>query len=341
MRALVTTRHGGPSVLQLQDRPTPEPKAGEVRVRVRFAGLNFADVQARVGFYPDAPKPPTVLGYEVAGEIDAVGEGVGAAFTPGDRVFALTRFNGQAEQVCVPASQVHKLGPTVTLEQAAALPVNFLTAHHMLHQVGRLRAGEKVLIHQAAGGVGTAAIQLGKIAGFEMFGTASGSKHERLRALGLHHPIDYRNQDVRTEVEKLTGPRALQLVVDPIGPESWKQGYAMLQPGGQLIVFGFSTLVDGEKRNLWRAATQFLKVPKYSPLTLMGDNRSVGGVNVGADDVWKNPAVFSPQLLLLTRLLGEHQIQPLVDKVFPAAEGAAAHIYLQSRQSFGKVLLAF
>jgi len=340
VKALVTTAHGPPSVLRLEERPSPEPQPDQVRVRVRFAGLNFADVQARVGLYPDAPKPPFVAGYECSGQIDAVGGQV-SGFAPGERVLAMTRFGGQAEQVCVPSASLQRLPDGVSLEAAAALPVNFLTAHHMLHQVGRVRSGEKILIQQAAGGVGTAAIQLGKLAGLEMFGSASASKHERLRAMGLQHPIDYRTQDVRQTIEAIAGARCLQLVLDPMGPESWKYGYELLAPGGQLVVFGFSALVGGARRNPFKVIAEVLKLPRYSPLKVMGDNRAVGGVNMGAEVFWKHPELLLPQLKTLLRLLAEKAITPVVDRVFPAAEAAAAHAYIQTRSNFGKVLLAF
>jgi len=340
MKALVVTRHGPPGVLRLEERPAPDPKPDQLRVRVRFAGLNFADVQARVGLYPDAPKPPFVSGYECAGEIDALGS-QSSGWQVGERVMVMSRFGAQAEQVCVVPSQLQRLPESISLEAAAALPVNFLTAHHLLHQVGRARHGEKILIQQAAGGVGTAVIQLGKLAGFTMFGTASAAKHERLRNLGLQHPIDYRTQDFRQEVERIAGPRALQLVLDPMGPDSWKAGYELLAPGGQLLVFGFSAIVDGARRNPFKLLSEGLKIPKYSPLKVMGDNRAVGGVNMGASIFWEHPELLLPQLQTLVRLAAEKAIAPIVDKIFPAAEAPQAHAYLQSRQSFGKVLLAF
>ena len=340
MKALVVTRHGPPSVLRIEERPAPDPKPDQLRVRVRFAGLNFADVQARVGLYPDAPKPPFVSGYESSGEIDALGSQV-SGWTVGDRVMVMSRFGAQAEQICVTASQLQKLPASISLESAAALPVNFLTAHHLLHQVGRVRHGEKVLVHQAAGGVGTAVIQLGKLAGLTMFGTASAPKHERLRSMGLHHPIDYRTQDFRQEIEKIAGLRPLQLALDPMWPDSWKKGYELLAPGGQLLVFGFSAIVDGAKRNWFKVLSQGIRIPKYSPLKVMGDNRSVGGVNMGAAIFWEHPEILMPQLETLVRLAAEKAIAPMVDKVFPASEAPAAHAYIQRRQSFGKVLLGF
>src|SRR5215207_3535737 len=191
MRVVVLTGHGGPEVLQVQERPDPSVGAGEVRIAVKAAGINFADTMARVGLYPDAPKPPCVLGYEVSGEIESVGEGV-ESVKEGDRVVAGVRFGGQAELVSVPADQVLPLPDRLSFEQGAAVPVNFATAYCALFIMGGLSRGDRVLIHAAAGGVGTAAVQLARHREAEIFGTASAAKHDALRELGVAHPIDYR-----------------------------------------------------------------------------------------------------------------------------------------------------
>ena len=184
MRAVVITKHGDLSVLQVQERPDPPPPGpGQVRIAVRAAGVNFADHLARVGLYPEAPKPPAVVGYEVAGTIDAVGDGVDPARV-GQRVFAGTRFGGYAEIVNVQAADAVPLPDTLSFEQGAAIPVNYATAWAALHGYGSLRAGERVLIHAAAGGVGIAAIQLAKAAGAEVHGTASPGKHKATRRAG-------------------------------------------------------------------------------------------------------------------------------------------------------------
>src|SRR3954454_2556285 len=157
MRAVVLTGHGDPEVLQVQERPDPPVGAGEVRIAVKAAGINFADTMARVGLYPDAPKPPCVLGYEVAGEVESVGEGV-ESLKSGDRVMAGTRFGGQAELVSVPAEQALPFPDDWSFEQATAVPVNYATAYAALVTMGGLRDGERALVHAAAGGVGTAAV---------------------------------------------------------------------------------------------------------------------------------------------------------------------------------------
>jgi NADPH:quinone reductase-like Zn-dependent oxidoreductase len=335
VKTLTIRAYGGPDVLEVRAGPDPIPKPTEVRIRVAYAGLNFSDLAARVGAYPDAPKPPMVMGYEVSGTVDEVGSQV-RAFKPGMRVLALCHFGGQADLVCAPEAHTFEL-PTGSFEHAAALPVNYLTAHHLLFHVGRVRAGDRVLLHMAAGGVGLAVLELlRQVEGVEIFGTASASKHELLRKAGVQHPIDYRTQDYEAEVRRLTGGRGVQLVLDPLGGPDWAKGYRLLAPAGQLIAFGWANMV-GPSKSLPRMASQFFRMPRFSPLALMGDNRTVSGVNLG--HLWNEDQIIGPQMLTLLRLLGEGKLSPRVDKVFPLEEGAAAHLYLMERRNIGKVLL--
>src|SRR5688500_9332558 len=199
MRAVVITKHGGPEVLKVEERPDPAVGPGEVRIAVKAAGINFADLMARSGVYPDAPPPPCVVGYEVAGEIESVGDGV-TDHKPGDRVVAGTRVGGYASMLTLPAVQALPLPKTLSFEQGAAFPVNYGTAYAGLVMMGGLREGDRVLIQAAAGGVGTSATQIARNIGAEIFGTASASKHEAIREQGVDHPIDYRNQDFHDEV---------------------------------------------------------------------------------------------------------------------------------------------
>src|SRR3954453_8266420 len=226
MRAVVLTGHGGPEVLQVQERPDPLVGPGEVRIAVKAAGINFADTMARVGLYPDAPKPPCVLGYEVAGEIESVGDGVDS-LKPGDRVMAGTRFGGQAELVTVPAEQALPFPDDWSFEQATAVPVNYATAYVALVTMGGLRAGERALIHAAAGGVGTAAAQIAKAIGAEIFGTASAAKHDAIRAQGVDHPIDYRTQDFEAEVRRITDGQGVDVIIDATGPTNFRKDYRL------------------------------------------------------------------------------------------------------------------
>ena len=249
MKALVLTGTGGYDVLRVQERPDPPVGPGEVRIAVKAAGINFADTMARVGLYPDAPKTPCVLGYEVAGEIESVGAGVEGRAV-GERVVAGTRFGGQAELVTVAAEQALPLPAALSFEQGAAFPVNYGTAYAALIVMGSLREGNRVLIHAAAGGVGIAATQIARNTGAEIFGTSSPSKHEAIRAQGVAHPIDYRTLDFEAEVMRITGGEGVDLVIDAQGPTSFRKDYRLLRSGGRLVMYGISENSKGGKRDI-------------------------------------------------------------------------------------------
>ena len=247
MRAVVLTGTGGPEVLQVQERPDPAVGPGEIRIAVRAAGINFADTMARVGLYPDAPKPPCVLGYEVAGEVETRGGGGRATSQLGDRVIAGTRFGGQAELVTRPAAQALPLPERLSFEQGAAFPVNYGTAYAALILMGGLREGDRVLIHAAGGGVGISATQIARNVGAEIFGTASPGKHEAIRAQGVDHAIDYRSQDFEAEVMRITGGEGVDLVIDALGPTSFRKDYRLLRSGGRLVMYGLSENSDARR----------------------------------------------------------------------------------------------
>lgn len=338
MRALTIARHGGPQVLEVRDVAAPEPGPGQVRVKVRFAGLNFSDVMARQGMYPDAPPPPCVVGYEGSGDIDAVGEGVDRARI-GQRVMVLTRFNGQQEYVCVASGQALRIPDVMSYEDAAALPVVYLTAYHMLFRVAHLRPKMRVLVHMAGGGVGIAALQLCKtVEGVETFGTASPAKHDAIRAEGCTHPIDYRSKDYAEEVRALTGGKGVDLVLDPLGGKDWKKGMDLLRPAGMLIAFGFANMSSGETRSLWNMARQATGVPLFTPLGLMDKNRGIAGVNVG--HLWDELEMLTEEAMELIALYERGVIKPRIDAVIPIERAAEAHARVTGRQNVGKILLA-
>jgi NADPH:quinone reductase-like Zn-dependent oxidoreductase len=339
MKAAVIIAAGGPEVLRLLDRPDPEPAAGEIRVRTRFAGVNFADVAARLGIYPDAPKTPSVVGYEISGTIDKLGSGVDAkSFAPGDRVLAMTMFGGYAELCCVPADAARRIPDGMSDEEAAALPVNYLTAYHMLKYLTTLGPGDRVLIHAAAGGVGIAAIQLAKSAGAEIFGTASAAKHKFLRGIGVAHCIDYTTSDFKHEVLRLTKREGVDVVLDALGGSALAKSYAVLRAGGRLFTYGFSRAAPGERRALLTVAAEFLRMPTFKPLTLMNDNRAVLGVNMNGV-ARRRPDLLGRELDALLSLFKAGTIRPRVDRVFPLADAGAAHRFIQERRNVGKVLL--
>jgi NADPH:quinone reductase-like Zn-dependent oxidoreductase len=334
MRSVWIVRTGPPEALEVRDGPDPVPGPGQVRIRVRATGVNFADVMARLGLYQDAPPRPCVVGYEVAGTVDQVGPGV-AEITPGMRVVALTRFGGYAEAVAVPVAQVFPMPDGMGFEEAAAIPVNYLTAVLMLRVFGNVQAGDRVLVHAAAGGVGMAAIQLCRIAGAEVIGTASAAKHATLREAGVAQCIDYRTQDFEVEVRRLTGGRGVDIVLDATG--AFKKSYRSLAPLGRLVCFGLSGAAPGMTPSRLAAIGRVLALPWFHPIRLMNDNKAVIGVNLG--HLWDRIELLRREMLALLRDCQAGRIKPVVGKTFPLVEAAAAHRYIQERRNVGKVIL--
>ena len=334
MRQLVIPRTGPPEVVRVREVPDPEPGPGQVRVRVHAAGMNFADLMARQGLYPDAPPLPAVMGYEVAGEIDRLGPGVSARAV-GDRVIALTRFGGHAELVVVPESRTVPLPDGWDFAEGAALPVSFLTAHHALVRIAATRQGEAVLLHAAAGGLGLAVVQLARLIGARVLGLASPAKHALLRELGVE-PLDSRDARWPGAVRR-AAPAGVDVVLDSVGGASYRRSYGLLAPGGRLVCLGVAALSTGRGRALLHAAWQLVQFPWFWTIRLMNDNRAVAGVNLGK--LWNVEGLLRPQLDTLLEQARAGNIRPRVDRAFPLAEGAAAHAHLQSRRSVGKVVL--
>jgi NADPH:quinone reductase-like Zn-dependent oxidoreductase len=337
MKAIWVTRPGGPEVLEVRETPDPAPGPGQVRLRVRAAGLNFAEIMGRLGLYPDAPRTPCVLGYEAAGVVDAVGSGV-TSLAPGARVVAFSRFGAHADTLCLPAAQAVVMPDAMSFEEGAALPVNYITAYHMLFRVAALRPKEKVLVHMAAGGVGIATLQLCRtVPGVETFGTSSVSKHDALRAEGCHHPIDYRSLDYEDEVRVLTGGKGVDVVLDPLGGNDWRKGYRLLRPAGRLVMYGFANLAQGEKRSYLNVAVQMAQVPLFTPLGLMNANKAVAGVNIG--HLWNEMEMLNEEVQALLDLYRKGAVKPRIDQVFKFEQAAEAHRRIQSRKNVGKVVL--
>ena len=337
MRAVYITKHGGPEVLEVRETADPAPGPGEVRVRVHAAGLNFAEITARQGLYPDAPKPPCVVGYEGSGVVDAVGEGV-TDVREGARVIYLTRFGGHASAVVVPANQLVPMPDAMSFEHGAALPVTYLTAYHMLFRIARIRGGEHVLVHMAAGGVGTAVLQLCRtVDGVVTYGTASASKHDYTREHGCDHPIDYRTKDYVAEVRRLTNDRGVDVILDALGGPDWKKGYELLKPAGILVAFGLANVNKGGKRRMLHVLSQIARVPIFTPMKLMNDNKAIAGVNIG--HLWTELDMLTEELTAVVDLYRAGKIRPHVHHAFPFSEAAAAFGELEHGKNLGKVLL--
>ena len=341
MRAVVITRNGGPEVLQVEERPDPQVAPGEVRVAVKAAGINFADLLARSGMYPDAPKPPSVIGYEVAGEVESVGEGV-SSVSVGDRVVAGTRFGGYAELVSAPQDSVIPLPESLTFEQGAAIPVNYGTAYAGVVIMGGLREEDRLLIHAAAGGVGIAATQIAKARGAEIFGTASASKHDAIRAQGVEHPIDYREADFEAEVNRITNGEGIDIAFDAIGPSSFRKDYRLLRAGGRLVCYGISEVQTGEGRNIpgllkGLAGMTTATMPWWKSLTILNENKGVFGLNMLA--WWDREGSLTRVIDPLIEDLGSGLLEPVVAEAFPFERAADAHRFIHERRNVGKVVL--
>ena len=337
MRALVITEHGPPDVMRVQERPDPEPGHGQVRVRVRAAGVNFADLLARVGLYPDAPKPPCVVGYEIAGDVDALGEGV-EGIELGQRVMGGSRFGGYAQLAVTGTDALVPMPDGWSYAEGAALPVTYATAYAGLVRYGGLRPGERVLIQAAAGGVGIAATHIAKLVGAEVYGTASPGKHDAIRGFGVDHPIDYRTHDVVDEVRRVAGEeQPIDLAFDAIGGRSFKQSFSLLRPGGRLVCFGASEVQAGERRSPLRAMRVVAQMPRFNPLKLMRESKSVIGLNMLT--LWDAKQSLDELIDPLRAWIDDGSLRPVVAREFRLDDGAAAHRYVHERSNIGKVVL--
>lgn len=331
------TAHGAPEVLRVEQRPDPEPGIGRARIAVKAAGINFADVMARMGLYPDAPKLPSVVGYEFAGVVESLGSDV-TGVAVGDRVLGGSRFGGYAEFVVADAEQLIPLPEDWSFEEGAAFPVNYATAYAGLCRYGAMISGERVLLHAAAGGVGIAATQIAKLVGAEVFGTASPSKHEAIRGFGVDHPIDYRDKDFVKEIRRMTGMNEpLDIVMDAVGGSSFRRSFSLLGAGGRLVCFGASSFVSGEKRNVVRALRSVVETPWFNPMRLMPPSKAVIGLNMLT--LWDAKGSLDEYVQPLSEWIAAGSLRPVVAAAFPLEHGPDAHRFIQERKNVGKVVL--
>jgi synaptic vesicle membrane protein VAT-1 len=338
MRQIWIARAGPPEVLEVREAADPEPKAGEVRIRVEASGINFADILGRMGMYPDQPPIPVVPGYEVGGRVDAVGAGVEGNWAGRD-VLAMTRFGGYADTVCVPANQVFARPAGMSASEGAAIPVNYFTAWQLIVVMGSLKRNETVLVHSAGGGVGIAATQIAKHLGARVIGTASASKHAELRALGVDQLIDYRTEDFETRTREITNGRGVELILDAVGGESWKKGYRILAPTGRLGMFGISAAASGKERNMLGMLALLANTPwfQFNPLSLMNANKGVFGVNLG--HMWGEIDRIREWADRIFDLWTQGVVKPKIARSFRFDEAPQAHHFIQDRRNIGKVVL--
>lgn len=335
MRQIWIPRPGPPGVLELREARDPLPERGQLRIRVEAAGVNFADVMGRMGIYPDLPAMPCVPGYEVAGQVDAVGEEVGTDWI-GREVVALTRFGGYSDVVCVEEVKAFTLSEGTSAEKAACLPVDYLTAYLLIEVMGSLHEGETVLVHSAGGGVGIAATQLARRIGAHVIGTASEGEHGFLESIGVEHTIDSRKEDFVQRVAEITYDLGVELVLDAEGGSSFRRSFRCLSPTGRLGTFGFSTGAPGRRRSrLLRGLT--MPWFRFSPRALMNANKGVFGVNLG--HLWDESSRVALWMETLLDYAHQGAIDPVISASFSFDQAAEAHEFIQDRRNTGKVLL--
>ena len=342
MNAVIITRRGGYEVVRAGDWPDPPPPGrGEVRVAVRAAGTNFADTLARVGVYPDAPKLPAVLGFEVAGVVESVGPDVSGPAV-GDRVIAGCRFGGQAELVVARAADCVPLPDHMSFAQGAAVLVNYGTAWAAAIIMAGLRAGETVLVHIAAGATGMAATQIATAVGADVIGTASESKHAAVLANGATHVIDRHRDDFAAEVLRITEGRGVDVILDPLGPASFRRDWTILRPGGRLVLYGMSDVQRGERRSMRRVLTgiarlPFSNMPWWKGSAIFDENKGVFALNMLR--WWDRERDLGRILEPVGEGLAKGTFSPVVAAAFPFSRAADAHRYMQEARNVGKVVL--
>jgi NADPH:quinone reductase-like Zn-dependent oxidoreductase len=329
---VVVTRHGGPEVLEVVEEDLPEPQAGEVRVRVLAAGVSAYDLmQRRSGSLPGTPPVPYTPGEDIAGVVDKLGDGV-TSVEPGQGVVGYPRGGGYAEFICEPASELVPVPAGVDPAEAVCLVTNYLTAHMLLHPTAHVRSGERVLVHGAAGGVGSALLELGKLAGLEMYGTASKYNHELVSRLGAT-PIDYRNEDFVERIHSLTGD-GVDAVFDPVGGAGQIWGsYRTLRKGGRLVSFGMAATSKGGVR-----------VIPFSLLTvgllmLIPDGKQARMSPNLAEFAPAHIEWYRETLAELLDLVAAGRIKPVVAERIPLVEAARAHEMLERGGYAGKAVL--
>ena len=337
MRKVVYPKAGGVDSIEIIEVEDPEPDAGEVCVRVHRAGVNFAELMMRQGLYGSSPSFPFTPGYETSGVVIGVGEGV-TSVKEGDRVLAMTGFGGYSEKVVLPHSRVFIIPDSISFDQAAAMPVTYGTAYHMLVHLGNLAEGETVLIHHAAGGVGTAVAQICEAYGASIvIGTASSPKSDFVESLGMRF-VDRDEEDFVQVCKKMTGGKGVHHAIDPVGGDHLARSYKAMRKGGKLYYFGASAAVKGQNRSRISELKMWWGMPRFDPLNLMSSNKAIFGVHMG---LLEDQSIFQGHLEALSRLLLDGKIDPVIDSVWRFEKISEAQMHMHNRKNKGKIILDF
>ena len=350
MKRVVVDHYGGPEVLRMVEEDDPRPGPGEVRVRVLAAGVSFTDSQLRAGTYiPGGPKPPFTPGYELVGVVEEVGPGC-SRLREGDRIGALTVWGADADRVCLPEASAVEVPEDLDPAEVLSLVFTYMTAYQVLHRTGRAKRGETVLVHGAAGRVGTAALELGALAELRLFGTASARDRAAVERLGAV-AIDYRNEDFVARVRELTGGEGVDVVLDSLGGPLSLRSFRALRPGGRLVVFGrYATLRDGHKNWpaviewyvsvaavwLWATLSPRRRAMKYQIQKFRDAAENRPGA-VGGEP--RYPEWFQEDFRVLVEMLRRGEIHPVVAERLPLSEARHAHELLDSTAGTGKLVL--
>jgi len=339
---VIVDHYGGPEVLQVLEEECPEPNVGEVRVKVLAAGVGMPDIMAREGIHPETPQVPYTPGWDLVGVVDQVGNGV-SSVEPGQRVVAMPIHGAYAEYVCLPEHELVPLPPELDPAEAVSLVLNYITAYQMLHRSAHVKSGQHALIHGASGGVGTALLQLGRLAGLEMYGTCSSSQAaSAVSELGAI-PIDYKQQDVIAEIRRLTQD-GVDVVFDPIaGAHTWQSRQA-LRRGGKVVGYGNTTTLRKEGLDSGRTGrrNRLHGIPIYA-LYIIGGWLLPGRKRIIPYSIQTlkrlKPEWFRQDLTALLDLLQQRKVKPLVAQRFPLTEARQAHELLGKGGVIGKIVL--
>lgn len=335
-KTLVLTGFGGYDKLKVQNLPRKSPGPNEVEVEIKASGINFAEMMCRQGLYDNIPKLPAVLGLEGAGVVNSVGSEV-KSLKEGDRVMCVTPFGLWTEFAVLPENHCFIIPDNMSMEEAAAIPVNYITAYHMLFDLGNLRKNKSVLIHMAAGGVGIAATQLCKtLENVTVYGTASAGKHEIIKKIGVDYPIDYRTKDYVQEIRAVS-PRGVDIVLDPLSGEDSTKGFDLLKPLGKIIHFGAANMVSGQTRSLFSVAATWWKTRNVNPLGLMRQNKCVAGYHLG--HLTQEKELVESAAHDLIDLFKEGKIKPRIDSVWSFDQIGQAMAQMNERKNIGKVII--
>ncbi|EON19526.1 alcohol dehydrogenase [Cupriavidus necator] len=340
-RRIIVTNYGGPDALHVVEEECPEPKVGEVRVRVLAAGVGQPDIMMREGFHPETPPLPFTPGWDLVGMVDKLGSGV-SGVEPGQIIAALPISGAYAEFVCLAQRELVPVPPGVDVAEAVSLVLNYVTAYQMLHRCAKVEPGQQVLIHGAAGGVGSALLQLGRLAGLQMYGTCSSQDAMAVSGLG-GIPIDYQRLDFVEEIRRLTGD-GVDVVFDGIGGSNIWRSRDALHPRGKVVAYGLTASLRGGRLASGRSGRR----NRFQRLAIFGVCIVGGWLLPGRKRVvpysiqWlkrMKPALFRQDLTVLLDLLQQERIKPLIARKFSLSEAKLAHELLGEKGVAGKIVL--